>query len=277
MTQKKISHFDKYQYYLKSVQSPENDVQFIRKTFQELKGKAPISFAEDFCGTFMLCCEWVKLQRQHQAVGVDLDLEPLEYGKTHHLSKLKDEQRSRMSIRQGNVLDPELPESQIIAAMNFSYFLFKQRSKLKEYFLRSFHRLSKDGIFLIDAFGGPLCHEPNEEETVHEDEGFSYFWDQDFFDPVNNHAIYHIHFKRKGEKKREKVFSYDWRMWSIPELRDLLEEVGFEKVHVYWEGTNKKGEGNGVFKRVLEGEPCEAWVCYLVAEKSSAEVKRARS
>ena len=267
MTQKKTDLFDKYHYYLKSVQSPANDVRFIRKTYKELKAKAPTTFAEDFCGTFQLCCEWVRLQKNHRAFCVDLDPEPLAYGKANHLTKLTYEQQQRLQVMQSNVLNPDLPKSDIIAAMNFSYFLFKQRAQLKEYFSRSYERVEKDGIFLIDAFGGPLCCEPNEEETVHEEDDFSYFWDQDHYDPVNNHAIFYIHFKRKGEKKREKVFAYDWRMWSIPELRDLLEEVGFKRVHVYWEGTSKDGEGNGIFRRVKKGESCQAWVCYLVAEK----------
>ena len=76
---------------------------------------------------------------------------------------------------------------------------------------------------------------PNEEETEHD--GFSYFWDQDSYDALTNFGQFYIHFKRKGEKKREKVFSYDWRLWSIPELKECLLEAGFEKTVVYWEGT----------------------------------------
>jgi len=107
--------------------------------------------------------------------------------------------------------------------------------------------------------------EPNEEETEHK--GFSYFWDQDSFDPVTNFAEFYIHFKRKGEKKRKKVFSYQWRMWTIPEIRECMEEVGFQKTHVYWEGSDEDGDGNGEFKRVEQGEDCDSWVAYVVAEK----------
>ena len=56
-------------------------------------------------------------------------------------------------------------------------------------------------------------------------------------------------------------------MWSIPELRELLAEVGFKKTHIYWEGTNRKGFGNGIFTRTEKGEPCESWIAYVVAEK----------
>ena len=105
-----------------------------------------------------------------------------------------------------------------------------------------------------------------EEETEYDD--FSYFWDLDSFDPISNHVMYYIHFKLKKEKeRREKCFVYDWRMWTIPELREVLEEAGFSKSHVYWEGTTAEGEGDGNFTRTEKGEECEAWIAYVVAEK----------
>ena len=73
--------------------------------------------------------------------------------------------------------------------------------------------------------------------------------------------------KRKGEKKRERVFSYDWRMWTIPELKEIMEDAGFKKVHVYWEGSDEDGDGDGEFTRVTQGEECESWVAYVVGEK----------
>ena len=38
-------------------------------------------------------------------------------------------------------------------------------------------------------------------------------------------------------------------MWSLPEIREILKEVGFKESHVYWEGTDEDGEGDGVFTR----------------------------
>lgn len=257
--------FDKYHYYINSVQSPESDVQFFEKTFKELKQSAPETLCEDFCGTFAISCEWVKMDKNYKAIGVDLDPEPIAYGKENYLHKLSDEQQGRVSIHNENVLKEDLPEADIVSASNFSYFIFKKRQQLKDYIQSGYNRTKDNGIFVMDIFGGSECYEPNEEETEHD--GFSYFWDQDSFDPVTNYAQFYIHFKRDGEKKREKVFSYDWRMWSIPEVRDIMEEVGFKSVHVYWEGTDEDGEGDGEFTRVTEGEDCEGWVAYIVAEK----------
>jgi len=56
-------------------------------------------------------------------------------------------------------------------------------------------------------------------------------------------------------------------MWSIPELRDVLTEVGFSETVVFWEGNDEDGEGNGIFERTEVGDVCEAWVAYIAARK----------
>ncbi|MFK8137100.1 MAG: class I SAM-dependent methyltransferase [Bdellovibrionales bacterium] len=257
--------FDKYDYYFRSVQSPENDVEFFRKTYKELKNKEPLSFREDFCGTHAISCEWVKLDSKKTAVGVDLDPEPIEYGDKTYASKLSDNQKNRMTIIEGNVLDKGVSKTDIVSASNFSYFIFKKRQDLLEYYKTAYNNVDEDGIFIVDCFGGSKCMEANEEETEHED--FSYFWDQDSYDPVTNYALFHIHFKPDGYKKVKEAFTYDWRMWSIPEIKEIMHEAGFSKVHVYWEQSDEDGDGNGEFERVEMGEECEAWIAYIVGEK----------
>lgn len=232
--------------------------------YKELKGKNPKSFREDFCGTFSLSCEWVKLRKYHVAYGVDLDPEPMEYGRKNYLTELKPDQQSRLHLIEGDVMDSKLPSVDLVAAMNFSYFIFKSRPLMKTYFQNVYKSLNTGGVFLVDLFGGSQCYDAIEDRTVHKK--FSYYWDQTGFDPVSNEALFHIHFK-VGRKKFEKVFTYDWRMWSIPELREIMEEVGFKKTHVYWEGTNKAGGGNGKFSRTEKGESCLSWIAYIVAEK----------
>lgn len=256
--------FDKYELYRRAVQSAENDVVFIQDTYKELKRKSPRTFREDFCGTFALSTEWIKLNPRHEAMGIDLDPEPMAYGRQHYLSKLKPEQQRRMKLLEGNVLDPSLPKADVVVAMNFSYFCFKQRELLKKYFSNVLKTLNKDGIFLVDIFGGSQCYDAIEDTIRHE--GFTYYWDQTNFDPVTNEALFHIHF-RVGGKKIEQVFTYDWRLWSIPEIRDIMHEVGFRKTHIYWEGTAKDGSGDGNFTRVDHGESCESWIAYIVGEK----------
>ncbi len=265
--QKKDSHlnFDKYDFYKRSVQSPDSDVEFFLKTYRELKSREPMSLREDFCGTFLVCCEWVKLSKKFKAFGVDLDPEPLSYGRTHYLPKLKSEEQKRVKTMEANVLGPQLPRVDISVACNFSYFIFKSRNLLKKYFANCLKHLNSNGILVLDCFGGSDCQDEIVDETKFRK--FTYYWHQESFDPVSNNAIFHIHFKPKGQKKVQNVFSYDWRMWTIPELREVLSEVGFKRSHIYWEGTNRSGGGDGKFKRTEKGEACASWIAYIIAEK----------
>jgi len=257
--------FDKYALYMHSVQSADGDVVFFRKVYRELRGKDPITLREDFCGTFALCCEWAKLNKKHKAVGLDLDPEPLQYGRDHVLTELSPMQAKRVQVYEMNVLESGAPKADITVALNFSYFLFKTRILLREYFRQSFKNLKPGGIFMVDVFGGSACGHENEEKT---NQGkFTYFWHQHGFDPVTARAKFSIHFQMRGERKVEDVFTYDWRMWTIPEIREVMLEAGFKRTHVYWEGTNKKGGGNGVFTRTEKGEECEAWIAYIVGER----------
>ena len=265
---KKGSHtdltFDRYEYYRNSVQYAESDVEFYLQTYKDIRGKTPKVFREDFCGTFALSCEWVKLHKNFKAVGVDLDPDPLAYGKQNYLPLLNSDQQSRIDLHQKDVLSPKLPKGDLIVAANFSYFIFKTRNRMKEYFLKSKKNLNKDGLFIVDCFGGSLCQDGNEESTKHKK--FTYFWEQVDFDPITHRAHFNIHFRPHGKPKIERAFTYDWRMWTIPELRDILEEVGFKKTTVYWEGTKKNGTGNGEFKPTNVGEACLSWIAYIVAE-----------
>jgi len=261
--------FDRYDYYRRSVQSAEVDVLFMRDTYREFKGKDPTVLREDFCGTFAISCEWVKLSPRFRAYGIDVDSEPILYGLTHYVDKLPKPARDRVKVQQADVLNPGLPKADIVAAMNFSHYVFKDRSVMKSYFHNCHSTLNQGGILLVDCFGGPLCQKSNVEETDHK--SHVYIWEQESFDPLSNEAIYHIHFKVKDAsgrwKRHNRAFTYDWRMWSIPELREMMRETGFRKTHVFWEGTTRDGEGDGVFTRVERGEECEAWVAYVVGEK----------
>lgn len=259
-----LADFDKYAYYHKAVQSVGSDVRFLSETYADLKNKKAKILREDFCAAFALSAEWVKASSDHVAYGVDIDPEPMEYGRHHYLPKLKPEQQKRLHPTEGNVLTSILPKADIAAAMNFSYFCFKSRTMMKAYFANVLKSLNKDGIFVVDIFGGSQCHDAIEDKIKHKT--FTYFWDQSNFDPVTNFSTFYIHFK-VGAKKYEKVFTYDWRMWSIPEIRELMEEVGFTKTHIFWEGTNAKGAGNGVFTRTEHGESCLSWIAYIIGEK----------
>lgn len=257
--------FDKYEYYEKSVQNPSNEVEFFNEKFQEIRGKKAFTLREDFCGTGAISCEWVKQSPKHLSWGIDLDPEPVEYGKKNHVTKLDKEAQKRVTYILENVLEVETQKVDICFAFNFSYFIFKQRAELLKYFKAVREALNEDGVFFIDLFGGPDSQ--TEMTDIIKHDGFKYYWECQKFNPMNNHCRFAIHFKRKGEKKRKDVFVYEWRMWVMSELRDLMIEAGFKKTIGYWEGEDEDGGGDGEFFATEEAENCDAWVTYIAAVK----------
>ena len=58
-----------------------------------------------------------------------------------------------------------------------------------------------------------------------------------------------------------------WRLWSIPEVRELMLEAGFSKADVYWEGPGKDGDGDGIYKKREKVENDDVWIAYIVGVK----------
>lgn len=257
---------DKYDLYQRSVQSPEADVQFLARVYRRRRGRNALHLREDFCGTALLMSHWVKRGSQYTAEGFDIDPEPVEWGLEHNFSRLKPAARERAVVHLADAREPSRRTPDVRCAQNFSYWLFKSRKEMLAYFRGVYEDLAPDGMFVIDAHGGPEAIEEMEEET--ECDGFTYVWDQHFYSPVTGEAKLHIHFRFPDGSEMSRAFSYDWRVWTLPELKEILEEAGFPEVDCYWEGTDEDGEsGNGIFRKTRYGTNDPAWVAYLVAAK----------
>ncbi len=260
---------DRHHLYELSVQCSVAEIDFVDATYKKLRGKRAVLLREDFCGTANVCCEWVRRRRQNRAIGVDLDPQVLEWGEKHQLGALKPSQAKRIELLQKNVLSVSTEAPDVISAMNFSYWLFKERKQLKQYFRRVRSQLAEGGIFFMDAYGGYDSFRDIEEEReiVDGDTSFTYIWEQEKYDPISGGLICHIHFDFADGSRLERAFSYDWRLWTLPEIHELLNEVGFSRITFYWQGFDEEGEADGVFKPVLEGEADAGWICYITAEK----------
>jgi SAM-dependent methyltransferase len=263
------SKADRHQLYELSVQCAEAEIDFIDEAFKRLRKRKARVLREDFCGTANVCCEWVKRGSKRRAIGIDLDPEVLNWGRENNLARLSGKQRERITLLQQNVLEAKTEQPDIISAMNFSYWLLKERSTLKQYFKSVHDALKEDGIFFLDAYGGYDSHKEIVEEREIDDggRGFTYIWEQAAFDPISHTMECHIHFTLADGSKMRKAFSYNWRLWTLPEVRDLLEECGFRNVTVYWQGWDKRGEADGDFKPATHAEADAGWICYLTAEK----------
>jgi len=263
---------DRHALYQESVQDVESEVDFVDQTFQRLRGRKAVSLREDFCGTAATTCEWVKRRVENRGVAIDNDAEVLNWGREHNLAALPEDSQKRVTLMEGDVLEANTEPVDALLAMNFSYWLFQERKTLLAYFKCAKKSLKPDGIFFLDCYGGWDAHRPISEER--EVEGaigeYDYIWDQDEFDPINHRMRCYIHFKFADGSRMKRAFSYEWRLWSLPEIRDLLEEAGFAKIRVFWEGADDDTlEGNGEFEEVETAESDPGWICYIVAEKSA--------
>ena len=95
---------------------------------------------------------------------------------------------------------------------------------MRGYFARVRQALNRDGVFFLDAFGGPDASDLTKEKT--KIDGFTYIWEQAEFEPVTSRILCHIHFKFPDGSKIKRAFTYDWRLWTLPELRELLDRGG---------------------------------------------------
>ena len=253
----------KYDFYERSVQNAEGEVAFMHDEFKRFHGRSPFTLREDFCGTGAISCSWVEQDKSCEAYGVDLDPEPIEMGKKRHYAKLTKSQQARMHYREENVLKTKAPKVDVICAFNFSYWIFKSRKQLLQYFKTVRKSLNKQGIFYLDIFAGP------ESQKLVTDtkklDGLTYYWECQHFNPFTHDCTFAIHFRDAKGKKHENVFTYHWRMWMMPELRDILAEAGFSKTVAYWEGEDGDGGGNGEFSPAEDVENCDAWVSYIAA------------
>jgi SAM-dependent methyltransferase len=258
---------DKLRLYELAVQSPESEVDFLMRTFRRLRSRPPRRIREDFCGTAFFASEWARTHKDNSVVGLDLHKPTLAWGRKHNVAALPEEARGRVKLLSRNVLHPGPGTGAMdaILAMNFSYWVFKTRPLMLRYFQAVYQSLKRDGVFYLDHYGGYEAQRVQAERR--RCIGFTYVWDQAFFDPISYDIRCHIHFDFKRGPGLKRAFTYDWRLWTLPELRELLEEAGFRRSTIYWEGDNGNGGGNSIFRPRKVGESCATFIAYIVAEK----------
>jgi hypothetical protein len=256
---------DPHALYERAVQDPASDVKFFTKIFRKLRGHDPVSLREDFCGTAVLCKAWAESSPERTAVGVDLSQETINWGLENRIVPAGRDVASRISLICGDVRDVRKPKVDVACALNFSYYCFKQRQELLDYFRAVHAGLGRDGVFFMDLLGGT---EAISEGSTDNDLGtFIYRWEQAKFDALTHDFVCHIHFLFPDGSKLLNAYTYDWRLWMPPELRDILLEAGFSNVRFYWEKTNAEGEATGSFYEPDYVENQEIWWTYLAAER----------
>lgn len=259
---------DRLDLYQRAVQQPEEDVRLFDRFFRREYGRRALDLREDFCGTAAVACAWVGSRRERTARAVDLDARVLAWGAVHNQLALQERARERLQLIQGDVRDIIGPRVDVVVAQNFSFCVFKTRPELLRYFRASHRALRREGILVLDVLGGSLTQREGRVERRRERGGFTYVWEQRRFDPITNRAVFAIHFTFGDGSEMRDAFTYDWRLWTIPEIRELLAEAGFGRTSVYWELDASPGRPGGGGWRRRESAPAEGvWLAMVVAAK----------
>lgn len=258
----------KYLLYEYSVQDPKNDIPLIHEMAGTACGRPLYSLREDFCGTFQFSREWVKQSARHTALSLDLDPQPLAFGRMRAAQDLTDDERRRIRVLRRDVLKATRPGVDMIWVGNFSFYFIKERSKLVEYLRVARRSLKPRSAIVLEMAGGPEFTKAMSEKRSFPVPGvgrFRYIWEQGDFNPITAEARYRIHYEDARGNRMRNAFTYDWRVWSLPEVRDAASEAGFAKVATFVE---KRGGQGDRYVETLDGDNDPAWISYVIGVTS---------
>lgn len=223
---------DKYDLYVRTFQSPDADLSFVERVFTKLNSTSPIALREDFCGTGVVAANWVKRSGSNSAIGIDIDSEPLRWFNENVVPKLSPDEQKRIEVVNDDLRTFKSEMVDCILALNHSFMTFKSRDVLKGYLESCRKSLSNGRVFIADIYAGSEARCPG-MDFLQTDPSCKTIWCQSKFNPLTNEALNRVHFVFSDGSKLLDAFVYDWRLWSVAEMVELLLEVGFSSVSVF--------------------------------------------
>lgn len=238
--------YNKHDLYELCVQSPKDLVPLLRA----VHGSDPITLGEDFSGTAALSHLWVE-REACKAIAVDLDHESLHKRGDH----------KRIVKRECDVFEVD-DACDVLFVGNFSIGYLHTREELVAYLKHVKSRIAAGGVFICDTYGGDTAYTLGGVHRAHPMPGGKlcrYTWEQHEADPTTGMVTNLIHFRveRAGviEFELEDAFIYEWRLWSIPELRDAMSDAGFKESLVYTKLADAlDADGNAYVMPVENGQ-----------------------
>jgi len=270
---------DRHTLYEVSVQGTDWDLDFLDRTFRRRNRREPRLFREDFCSTAALATAWAQRHPANRSWAVDLDAEPLAWARAHRLPYVR-EAAKRVTLVRADVRRPQKPLVDVACALNFSWWVFHRRADLLAYLRAARAGLRPGGVLVLNAFGGTRAERELSERTrkpaSNAPDGtavppFTYVWEQAAFNAVDRRLLAHIHFEFRDRPRLARAFTYDWRMWSLPELHEAVLEAGFADFEVWSEGWNSRRRAHtGTLHRRVQLENDDCWIAYGVAVRGGA-------
>jgi hypothetical protein len=248
--------YDKHDLYELCVQSPKDLVPLLRA----IHGDHPSVLGEDFSGTAALSHLWI--QRDGcTAIATDFDKEALNKRGDHE----------RITKHERDVLEADDP-CDVLFVGNFSIGYLHTRDELVEYLKHAKSRLENSGgVFICDTYGGDTAYTLGGVHRAHpmpEGKLCRYTWEQHEADPTTGMVTNLIHFRveRAGviEFELDDAFVYQWRLWSIPELRDAMDDAGFNETLVYTKLADALDDDGNAYVLPVEDGQDELEESYIV-------------
>lgn len=287
--------------YRLAVQQPWAQVNWLANAYAaHYPGRWATHLHEDFCGGGALAMAWVAHDHDHTAAAIDNHGPTLRFAQKRAGQLAKPDLRrgshgqsldtSRLMFHHADVMDATLnqtlPKADILIALNFSINIYHDWQSLVAYFKNVRHCLGKEGLFVFDNYGGPgawrvstqhrrVRPEANETTTATKPvkpPAFDYWWDQQDVDPLTGLVRNAIHFKTRAQGRIDNAFVYHWRLWTLPELLEALQQAGFGRTQVWCTPGQLQGQGDeplygDLVEPVDRIGPCEDYLAYVSAER----------
>jgi SAM-dependent methyltransferase len=243
--------WDKFSLYELCAQNPPRDARLLRAIWADgqrshrAAARTDLILGEDFCGTAALSRAWCDLLARGCAVAVDRD--PATIAQARGLGR--EDARLRLVTADVHRVRERVD---LIAVLNFSICELHERRGLVRYLRHARSRLRPGGCLICDVYGGVDAFEtgmldqrirppqklPDGSPHPARRDRITYSWEQRSADPFTGRVVNAMHFdvRSPGGSKPFGIinaFVYDWRLWSVPELREAMLEAGFARTDVY--------------------------------------------
>lgn len=243
------------------MQQPGAHVALLGRIYRHANAKqTALLLREDFAGSAALAEAWCMSHPERQAIAID-----------HHGPTIRWAERRRgdlddLHLIEADVMDFTQPRVDVVAALNFSTFIYHTPDAMLAYLRHARKCLRPGGQLILDAYGGPGAQRPGTQTRPAD--GFTYHWEQRSFDPLTHRTDCRVHFTLGGtpgsqgsRRELKSAFRYDWRLWTLPELTSLMGKAGFGDVAVWT--ANRAGK----ITRARKMPAAEDWVAYVVGTR----------
>ncbi|QQE11073.1 hypothetical protein JD969_16455 [Planctomycetota bacterium] len=264
--------------YQHAVQHPDAEAEFLERIYMHyFDDTRPTTLREDFAGTCAISTSWVNMDQDNRALAVEIDY-PTAVWADQNVTELLKDRAEDVIILVDDVINISEPQTDIVASLNFSALIYHKRKELVAYLKHARQSLTDQGIFVMDIFGGIgsttlgiqerslQLHIPNHIDP----QKVTYQWEQRSYNPDNHKIDCRIHFVLPNGTEMKDAFKYDWRLWSLNDLQEMMLEAGFDYSEIWCDKYDSFSNQSDNHYLPAKNYPDRTdWIVYVVGIKTS--------